>query len=159
MHRNLAIFCVALVLIMGGRVVAAATMSLDDLTAWVGKYPADLIEGKTLWDNESLKADVLKYIGPKTQDYIFNQIGRQVASPVQIKDDVLYVSVCQAHACSEASARVFIDLKKKKTYICWRYATEKQDLWLSAAAEPKAIGEAGCGDLDPFDLFAKYGKD
>lgn len=157
MRRILAVMCVICLLI--GFRSAAAESSLSDLTAWVGKYPADKIDGKTLWDNEALKAEVLKFIGPKTQNLIFNEIGRQVAIPVEMKDDVLYVSVCKAHACPDVAARLFVDMKKQKAYICWRHMNEKEDLWLTANADIRRIGEAGCDDLEPYELFNKYGKD
>lgn len=158
MRRILAVMFV-ICLLVGGRSVSAKDASLSDLKAWVGKYPADIIDGQTLWDNEALKAEASKFIGPKTQNYIFNDLGRQVAIPIQMKDDVLYVSVCKAHACPDVAAQLFVDMKKKKLSICWRYTTEKEDLWLTAGAEPRRIGESGCDEPEPYDLFNKYGKD
>lgn len=159
MHRLLAVFLVASLLMMGCRGATAADASLEDLRAWVGKYPADEINGKTLWDNAPLKAKVLEFIGPKTQDFIFNKIGREVATPVIAKDDVIRVFVCKAHACPDAAAQIFIDLKKNTVQVCWTILGEKDDLWLSAKADPKPIEAGSCLEQDSFDVFEKYGKE
>ena len=159
MRRIFAVFCVFSLLALGGQSVFAATDSLQDMKAWVGKYPADQINGKTLWDNETFKAKVLAFIGPKTQDFIFNKIGREVATPVEIKNDVLQFFVCKAHACPDAAARIFVDLKKDAVHVCWTILGEKDDLWLSAKADPKPLSEGGCLGVDGFDLFDKYSKE
>ena len=158
MRRLGAVFLMCSALFAGHSAMAEGD-TLSALKAWVGKYPADVIEGKTLWDSPALKTETSKFIGPKTQNYIFNEIGRQVASPVEIKDDVIYVFVCREHACVSNSARLFIDLKKNKVHICWRLSEDSGDLWLSADRDPQPVGPAGCSEMQPFDVFAKYGKD
>lgn len=161
MHRILAVTCLSALCLLAGNQMASAANNetLADLKAWVGKYPADLVDGQTVWDNKELKEKVLKFIGPKTQNYIFNEIGREVALPVDDQNDILTFFVCKAHACPEASALFFVDIPKDRVFICWTYATEKEDLWLSAAADPKPIGAGGCIVSNPYDLLRTYGKD
>ncbi len=159
MRRIFAVLCVLSLLMVGGHGVCAAETSLQDMKAWVGKYPADEINGKTIWDNDAFKAKVHVFIGPKTQDFIFNKIGREVATPVEIKNDVLQFFVCKAHACPDAAARIFVDLKKDAVHVCWTILGEKDDLWLSAKADPKPLSEGACLVTDGFDLFDKYGKE
>ncbi|MGE4351459.1 MAG: hypothetical protein AB7E52_04640 [Bdellovibrionales bacterium] len=160
MCRIFAVLFLGLALI-GASEAWAKNETLDDLRAWIGKYPADQIDGHKLWDNPELQKKMAAFAGPNIRKILFEG-GLSVSSPVAIQDDVLYLSSCQEHACAVNQAKVFVDLKKKAVFLCWRYAyREMRDVWLEANQDPQFLSPGSCTEEAsdrPFDLLKKYRK-
>jgi len=164
MRRFLLLACLLLVVAAGGyyHVVVAGSTSLatlPELTKWVGKYPSDEIDGKTMWANPALRVLVEDLLEKETVAVLYEGMAKELSTEVERKDDLLRVFVCREHACLLSSATLFVDLKRQRLSICWSDIEDKHDAWLSTDHNPILMEISECQKYEGFDLYQKKTKD
>jgi len=145
--------------LLGCRSVAAGDAGLSDLKQWVGKYPSDKIDGKTVWDNATLRSLISGLMKDNAATYFYDELTRGVDIPVEAQDNVLKIFVCRKHECFYNSATVFADTKKNKLSICWHRVEDERDTWMSTGHRLQPLEYGACATHAGFDSYKEYYKD
>jgi hypothetical protein len=77
----------------------------DDLFAYAGKYPFDVVNGYTFFENPKVVAALDGAGGPGTADWLDNL---DVGTAITRQEDGLVTTVCEAHNCGNNNAALAI---------------------------------------------------
>ena len=87
----------------------------DDLSAYVGKYPFDVVGGYSFFENPKVVAAVDGAAGTGTSDWFDNL---DVGAPIYQQEDGLIAAVCEAHNCSNNNAALAISTAGQLIALC-----------------------------------------
>lgn len=88
------------------------------LSAYVGKYPFDKVEGRTFLDQPSVKAAVAATVGDAgVRRFVFTSNGPN--APIALKDGRLLAWGCEAHNCGYHNWTVAITPDGKDAQVCF----------------------------------------
>lgn len=85
-----------------------------DLSAWVGKYPSDKVNGVNFFNIPAVAAGLHK-IMPES-DYKMAVSSFTVSIPITDDNGVLEADVCMPHDCEDESAHIYFDQATGATY-------------------------------------------
>lgn len=89
--------------------------SSDDLSGYVGKYPFDVLDGFSFFEQPKVIAAVDGAAGTGTADWID---GLDVGTPITLQEDGLISSVCEAHNCGGNNAALAISASGQLIALC-----------------------------------------
>jgi hypothetical protein len=135
----------------------------DDLSAYVGKYPFDVVNGYSFFENPVVVTALDSAAGDGTAEWVGNL---DVGTPIARQEDGLIAAVCQTNNCSGNNAALAIAVDG--TLIAFCVFSESGDLgtmpgqvhWIGLALDryvDPPEGGGGCPrDADEFlDAYTK----
>lgn len=94
----------------------AADLPPDDgLSAYIGKYPFDVVNGYSFFENPKVIAALDGAAGSGTADWVDNL---DVGTTITQQEDGLIASVCEAHNCANNNAALAISLDGRLIALC-----------------------------------------
>jgi hypothetical protein len=87
----------------------------EDLTAYAGKYPFDVVHGYSFFENPKVIAALDAMAGPGTAERLDNL---DVGTPIVQQEDGLITTVCEAHNCSNNNAALAITPEGRLIALC-----------------------------------------
>ncbi|MGE0239870.1 MAG: hypothetical protein AB7F09_06070 [Parvibaculaceae bacterium] len=87
----------------------------DDLSAYAGKYPFDVVGGYSFFENPKVMAALDSAAGSGTADWIDNL---DVGTPIAQREDGLIAAVCEAHNCGNNNAALAISAEGRLIALC-----------------------------------------
>lgn len=87
----------------------------NDLSAYVGKYPFDVVGGYSLFENPAVIQALDGVAGSGTADWID---GLDVGTVIAQQEDGLIAAVCEAHNCANNNAALAMTLKGRLIALC-----------------------------------------
>jgi hypothetical protein len=94
---------------------AADLPPAGDLSAYSGKYPFDLVDGYSFFENPKVIEALDGVAGSGTADWVDNL---DVGTPIAQQEDGLIAAVCEAHNCANNSAALAISLTGRLIALC-----------------------------------------
>ncbi len=109
----LSLFC----LFCSGGLSGAADLpaSADQLSSYAGKYPFDVVDGFTFFENPKVIAAIDAAAGAGTADWIADL---DVGTAITLKEDGLIAAVCEAHNCAGNNAAAAISAAGELIALC-----------------------------------------
>ncbi|MGA1799653.1 hypothetical protein VH567_12845 [Sphingomonas sp. 4RDLI-65] len=87
------------------------------ITAYVGKYPHDAVDGVDFFDRTDVAAGLVAAVGdPKLRQTIRGRSGP--ATPIFTVGDRVAAWGCEQHNCGDHNWTVLVDAKRGKTEVC-----------------------------------------
>jgi len=105
------------------------------ITAYVGKYPYDAVDGVDFFDRTDVATGLVNAVGDaKLREMIRGRSGR--ATPVFKMGDRVASWGCEEHNCGDHNWTVIVDPKRGKTQVCYHDAAKmgSQSDWYDGAA-------------------------
>jgi hypothetical protein len=87
----------------------------EDLAVYVGKYPFDVVEGYSFFENPKVIAALDTTAGPGTAEWVGNL---DVGTLIVQQEDGLIAAVCEAHNCSNNNAALAITPEGRLIALC-----------------------------------------
>src|SRR5262245_39838589 len=87
----------------------------DSLFIYEGKYPFDVVNGYSFFENPKVVAALDSAGGPGTADWVDNF---DVGTPIVRQEDGLIAAVCEAHNCSNNNAALAISGQGQLIALC-----------------------------------------
>jgi hypothetical protein len=106
---------IGLVCLACGPGLAHAADLPEDLTAYAGKYPFNVVNGFSFFENPTVIAALDGAAGPGTADWVGNL---DVGSPIVQQEDGIIAAVCEAHNCSNNNAALAITADGRLIALC-----------------------------------------
>jgi hypothetical protein len=94
---------------------AADLPPANDLSAYVGKYPFDVVDGYTLFENPKVIEALDGAAGSGTADWID---GLGVGTVIAQQEDGVIAAVCETHNCANNNAALALTLKGRLIALC-----------------------------------------
>jgi hypothetical protein len=94
---------------------AADIPASADLSGYVGKYPFEVVDGLSFFEQPKVIAAVDGAAGPGTADWID---GLDVGTPIALQEDGLISSVCETHNCAGNNAALAISASGQLIALC-----------------------------------------
>lgn len=94
---------------------AADLPPAGDLSAYSGKYPFDLVDGYSFFENPKVIEALDGVAGSGTADWVDNL---DVGTPIARQEDGLIAAVCEAHNCANNNAALAISLTGRLIALC-----------------------------------------
>jgi hypothetical protein len=94
---------------------AADLPPAGDLSAYSGKYPFDLVDGYSFFENPKVIEALDGVAGSGTADWVDNL---DVGTPIAQQEDGLIAAVCEAHNCANNNAALAISLTGRLIALC-----------------------------------------
>lgn len=120
---------------------------LTPLTAYVGHYPKDAVDGVAFFDRtEVSQALIGAVIDPKVRRTFMNATGPQ--TPIFARGQSVASWSCEAHDCGDHNWTLFVDTKTRKGLACYHDAATMGDAsrWYAGAAPVTKPGACPSGD-------------
>jgi len=87
----------------------------EDLSVYAGKYPFDVVDGYSFFENPKVVAALDNTAGPGTADWVDNL---DVGTPIAQQEDGLIATVCEAHNCGNNNAALAISVAGRLIALC-----------------------------------------
>jgi hypothetical protein len=94
---------------------AADLPPAGDLSAYSGKYPFDLVDGYSFFENPKVIEALVGVAWSGTADWVDNL---DVGTPIAQQEDGLIAAVCEAHNCANNNAALAISLTGRLIALC-----------------------------------------
>jgi hypothetical protein len=89
--------------------------SADSLIVYAGKYPFDVVNGYSFFENPRVVAALDGAAGPGTADWVDNL---DVGTTITQQEDGLIAAVCEAHNCGNNNAALAISAEGQLIALC-----------------------------------------
>lgn len=106
---------VSLLCLCGTTGLAQAADLPDNLSVYVGKYPFDVVNGYSFFENPKVVAALDGAAGDGTAEWVDNL---DVGTPIVQQEDGLIAAVCEAHNCGNNNAALAISVDGQLIALC-----------------------------------------
>jgi hypothetical protein len=125
-----------------------ASTAETGLTAYVGKYPFDKVDGVAWTDHPVVRAGIAATVGDAAVRKAI-QSTPGPAAPIEMHGDKIAAWACEQHNCGPHQWAVFIDPRTGATDVCYHddSASPDESRWfLAGGKEEKRAGSCQIGD-------------
>lgn len=109
------------------------SVSKIDLSAYVGKWPPEPVNGVKFLDHPDVRPAIKKVVpDPAIQQWIFGNKGPQ--TPIAARGSLIISHGCEAHNCSDRNWAVIIDQNDGSAQVCYFELQEmgEQSRWYTS---------------------------
>lgn len=106
---------VSLLCLCGTTGLAQAADLPDNLSVYAGKYPFDVVNGYSFFENPKVVAALDSAAGDGTAEWVDNL---DVGTPIAQQEDGLIAAVCEAHNCGNNNAALAISVDGQLIALC-----------------------------------------
>ena len=144
------------------------SVDLSYLASWNGVYPSNWdamptdnnANGRPIFADTFVKAILERDMPDHIVDILVNGSwepgfsGGNVEMPIEIKNNILLISVCKPHDCGAYGILVFLDMGEAEAQAYWLDGDEAQ--WIGPRQRAMDLGRVEI--VDPWEIYARMAR-